>query len=829
MAERGNGGIIGPANVPTNQVATGVWNLEEQQIAKSLGAWPSDYRIQRSLRFNSADSAYLNRTPASAGNRKTWTFSAWVKRSALPGSRVTLFNCFFGSNDNSNFAFLFDENNRLAVAVHTAWLLQTSSVYRDVSAWYHVVVAVDTTQATAANRLKLYVNGTQITAFDTNNLATAVSQNMDLAVNAAQQHVIGRDDLPSNYFPGYMTEVNFIDGQALTPSSFGQTNFDTGVWEPKPYAGTYGTNGFYLNFSDNSNTTATTLGKDYSGNGNNWTPNNFSVSAGAGNDSLVDTPTPYGADTGVGGSVRGNYCTLNPLKIASTATLSNGNLDYLGGSGLTTSFGTIGVSSGKWYFEATPTGTDAVHAMIGVANDSASLTQYPGQNANSWGYYGADGNKYNSGSATAYGAAFGANDVIGVALDMDAGTLTYYKNGVSQGQAFSGLTGTLFPVVGEGGTQQTPAITANFGQRPFAYTAPSGFKALCTQNLPTPTIGATASTQAGKFFNPVLYTGNGSARSITGVGFQPDFTWIKERSSTSGNTVTDVVRGTSKNLVTEITAAEGTSTNVLTSFNTDGFSLGTDNSINENSQTYVAWNWKANGAGVTNTSGSITSTVSANTTSGFSVVTWTCPAGASDVYTVGHGLGAAPKMIIIKSRNGAYNWFTWNIGLGDNTTDYLTLNTTNAEGSSAGMWGAVGRNSAVMGFTNGVSTVANNTMVAYVFSEVPGFSKFGIYTGNGSSDGPFVYCGFRPAFVLVKRLEANNDGWYLADSKRSPENNVTKLLSPNDSAAEQTYTAFNFVSNGFKLINTGSGVNASGGTYIFAAFAEFPQKFSLAR
>ena len=256
------------------------------------------YQIQRSLRFNSSDSAYLNRTPASAGNRRTFTWSGWIKLSATGIQRVL--SASSGSADD----FLAFASDTLRFQITDSGgtpvgNLITTQVFRDYSSWYHIVVAVDTTQATASNRLKMYVNGVQVTAFST---ATYPAQNTDtLALNTAVTHYLSSTGGTNRYLNGYMTEVNFIDGQALTPSSFGQTNANTGVWEPKPYAGTYGTNGFYLNFSDNSNTTATTLGKDYSGNGNNWTPNNFSVSAGAGNDSLVDVPTAWGTDTGVGG------------------------------------------------------------------------------------------------------------------------------------------------------------------------------------------------------------------------------------------------------------------------------------------------------------------------------------------------------------------------------------------------------------------------------------------------------------------------------------------------------------------------------------------------
>lgn len=450
--------------------------------ASKTASVTAEYQISRSLRFNSADSAYLNRTPASASNQKTWTFSAWVKRAAISTTEVTV----FGKADT----YISINSNSLTVNFANGganYFMQATAVLRDPSAWYHIIIVLDTTQATAANRASMYVNGVQTTAFQLSTY-TNMAQNYDAAVNSAAAHAIGRYSgaSPSAYFDGYMTEVNFIDGQALTPSSFGETNAQTGVWQPKAYAGSYGTNGFYLNFSDNSNTTAATLGKDYSGNGNNWTPNNFSVTAGAGNDSLVDSPTSYGVDTGAGGTVRGNYCILNAIALGS-ATLTNGNLDASVGGDANGAYGTIGVSSGKWYWEVLY--VSGTNAMIGIANTITGTGAWV--NAYGWAYY-EDGAKYTNNTRSAgYGASYAANAIISVALDMDAGTLTFYKNGASQGVAYSSLSGTMTPYLGNGGG--STAYTINLGQRPFSYTAPNGFKALCTQNLSAGTITTSGS------------------------------------------------------------------------------------------------------------------------------------------------------------------------------------------------------------------------------------------------------------------------------------------------------------------------------------------------
>ena len=306
------------------------------------------YEIERSLRFNSDDSAYLNRTPSSAGNRRTWTWSGWLKKCAEDANAV-LFSRSAGSSNRyvlsvylGNFYFYSTTSGSVTLNV------QTSGKFRDPSAWYHVVFAFDTTQASANDRTKIYVNGVQQTLTYT----TQPSQNADFAINTAAEHRVGGDAGSSEWLNGYLTEVQFVDGQALDPTDFGEFD-DNGVWQPIEYAGTYGTNGFHLPFSDNSSVAA--LGTDTSGNGNTWTVNNISVTAGAGNDSLFDSPqNGTQTDTGAGGEVSGNYATLNPLNIHSAAndTISNGNLNcsMVGGSaGLAPS--TIGFSSGKFYYE----------------------------------------------------------------------------------------------------------------------------------------------------------------------------------------------------------------------------------------------------------------------------------------------------------------------------------------------------------------------------------------------------------------------------------------------------------------------------------------------
>ena len=779
----------------------------------------SSYQVQRSLRFNSADSAYLNRTPTVAGNRKTWTWAAWVKRSNLSGV-VTLFSAGTTATGGNVVTLQLSASGGTSggdvlLAFFEPGFHTSTQVFRDSSAWFHLVWAVDTTQATAANRSIFYVNGVLASA-----TGTFPPLNAQHAVNSTEAHNIGRYAYDNTrLFDGYLADVHFIDGQALTPSSFTETNGNTGQLVPKAYSGTYGVNGFRLNFSDNSAATAATLGADSSGNGNNWTPNNLSVTAGAGNDSLTDTPTSYGTDTGAGGEVRGNYATLNPLQTSNTPTLSNGNLDTNTSSATTwrNTQATFGLSSGKWYWESTMSGGPQYY-MLGVCVESKISSQYGSENG-IWMYDGR-AFKIGEGNSTSYGATYTSGDVIGVALDLTAGTISFYKNGVSQGTAFStGLSGvTVFPQFGvyffsSGNTQ-----SVNFGQRPFAYAAPSGFKALCDTNLPTPTIA-----KGSAAFNTVLYTGTGAALTPTSsLAFSPDLVWIKGRSGATDHALYDTVRGATFDLVSNSTAAETTQTQGLTAFNGNGFSVGTLAKLNTSAATYAGWCWDAGSSTVTNTAGTITSQVRANASAGFSVVTYS--AQASGTATIGHGLGIAPSLIFIKSRVAAYDWAVYHASLGNTTA--IRLNLTGAADTFSGWWNNTSPSSTV--FTTGSNYAGAGNTVAYCFAPVTGYSSFGSYTGNGSADGPFVYLGFRPAFLMMKRTNSTGN-WVMLDSKRKGYNVDNDPLYANLTNAEGTDDLADITSNGFKLRSTNADCNASGGTYIYAAFAENPFQFARAR
>jgi hypothetical protein len=340
--------------------------------------------------------------------------------------------------------------------------------------------------------------------------------------------------------------------------------------------------------------------------------------------------------------------------------------------------------------------------------------------------------------------------------------------------------------------------------------------ALNTFNLPTPTIGATASTQAGDYFNPVLYTGTGSAQSVTGVGFQPDFVWIKRRDAVGNHQLIDSNRGAGYTLQSDNTGSEDYFPTLLASFNTDGFTTTATNGA-----TYVAWNWRANqGTNVTNTAGSITSTVSANTSAGFSVVTYT-GAGTGFGASVGHGLGVKPIFVIYKRRDASSDWVVRQDISG--SMQYAYLNQTTA--FDAG--GATAPTSSVL-YLDSYLNASGGTYVAYAFADVAGYSKFGSYAGNGSTNGTFVYTGFRPKYVMAKRTNGA-DVWLVLDAARDPYNVANKFLQAQSSDAEGTVSSlFDFVSNGFKL-RTSTNPNDSGATYIYMAFAETPFNYANAR
>jgi len=843
--------------VPTQQAASGVWTVTDAAAAVKNNIWPVagvPDPISRSCRFRSSATAYYSRgVPPVVTDGKKFTWSGWVKRGSLPASYSQ--GLIDGYYNNSNFTTLFFYNDTLLFYSYSSGELaniQTTSVFRDPSAWYHVVLTFDSTNATAADRAIIYVNNVRQPTTNTTNPSLNSTGYIN-ATNSSQRLGI-RSDVP-NYFDGYMTEVNFIDGQALTPSSFGTTDSTTGAWVPMAYTGTYGANGSYVNFKDNTSTT--TLGYDYSGNANNWTANNISLTAGTTYDSMLDVPTPwvgYAATTDTTAVTRGNYCVLNPLDKSSVVTLTNGNLAYSVASG-SQCRGTLGSpTTGLWYFEHTITSSIGLYTpiIVGASTNTTALSNINNEalvlffytDSSSWQV-----RKGVSGSNTDINVSGTSYPVLGntlqIAYDSSSGKAWLGKNN-SWIDSSGGITGN--PSAGTNptftftaGQSISPALfnvgaaysgVLNCGQNPFTYTPPTGFKALVTTNLPDPTIKLGAQYMAAS-----TYTGTGAALTInngtnntTATTFQPDLVWLKRRDSASRNTLFDAVRTANKVIWSDSTDAEGTATagTGLTAFNSNGFALGTEiagtsGSTNINAGTYVGWQWKAAGSSVSNTSGSITSTVNAGTTQGFSVVTYTLN---NSTFTVGHGLGVAPSMILVKNLDTTNNWDVYHVSIGAGYR--LVLNATDAKSSSTQVWNNTAPTSTVFsGNSAWWSSPSTSRMVAYCFAEVAGYSKFSSYTGNGSADGPFVYLGFRPRYVMIKSTGVEE--WRVVDTARSTYNIQGATLYPNSSGAENSGQLLDINSNGFKIRTADGAVNGSGTTYIYMAFAENPFKYSNAR
>ena len=911
-----------------------------------------DYVISRSLKFNPNDSPSLTRTPSSVGNRKVFTISLWAKKSKIGGTYEDLFTTSTGGQ----FRFIWEPDGNLeAYSANggTTFHIDTVARFRDPNAWYHFVLSID-----AANTsVKFYVNGVELTEFVVH---TAV-QNTDTIVNTTTQHTIGYNS-SGQYFDGYLADYNFVDGQALSPTSFGK--FDTsGVWQPKEFSGSHGTNGFHLDFKDNSSNAA--LGYDAAGS-NNWTVNNLvanttpfntvgatsgllgsnivvnrpgsynfahvsssigsdpgdaaflkvnfaslgltapatitfdsyqqggggwsvvpstvytdagnttssstssgntrsntiSIPAGAtyfaippswtsasggilsngiqnlvwngtavtfydGNgDSLLDTPTNGDVtdDSGSGGQIIGNFATLNALNADNQGTLSNGNLDVTGTPGFH-GISNMGMSSGKWYAEVTGmTGGGASNYLVGVCD----ITQF--DNSNVWdafsrGYgYRNDSKKINSNNASTYGATYTTSDVIGIAFDYDNGTLEFYKNGVSQGTAFSGISRTV-----NSGTvgvvryffasfvrTSSDKITWNFGQRPFFHNAPSGFKTLCTSNI-SQTID-----DPSEYFDTKLFTGNGSTQYITGLNFSPSFVWIKQKNATRDHILLDVVRGTNKVLYSNLASRDDTYTNTLTSFDSNGFTLGGNNLSNTNTGQYVSWAWNAGSTTASNSDGDITSQVRASQASGFSIVKYTGVGGSTKA--IGHGLNNKPKFIFIKRIDASADWPSYILS----HTTYFLNTTAGSINDDNYFHGDYKPTTSV--FTVGTHASVNadgGEYIAYVWAPIEGYSEMGSFSGNSNVNGVFQYTGFKVKWLLIK--QNGTKSWQLIDAARSPTNVTDDRLFPDDTGAESTSSNFDldFVSNGFKCRANHASSNIGQQTWM--AFAEHPFKTARAR
>ena len=732
--------------------------------------------ISSSLIFNNPafnNGQYCTRTNATADDYTTYTFSCWFKRGNT--NNTTDIGLISSGSYSSPYEQLYLTSSGEVVlrndgggsnnGVHSS-----DRTIKD-NDWHHIVVS------RSGTAVAMYLDGVA-----TGTLDTAFSASVFTLNDSGAGQRLGSTERDRYDWDGYMAEVHFIDGTVYDHEDFG--NFDAnGIWIPKAVSGiTYGTNGFYLDFSDNTSTT--TLGEDQTANGNDWTLNNFATT-----DQVADSPT--------------NNCltfgTRHPV-VNGSVTLSEGNLVSLD-AGTTYglhSFTEVGFTTGKYYWEIEATDVNA-YAQIGVYNLGNSI---PNSAYGCIGYvqtgYSTDfefsSGWAGTGNVAGSGATYTDGDVIGVALNMDDQEITFYKNGVEQfTKTWSTPNIKFAPAVGDGQNATTAKFTANFGQRDFAHTVPTGFVAPTENNI-------TVDDQNLE---------------------SPDLVWIQSRGAARHSGVFDSLRGVRKLLQATSSDAESTSIGGVVDFNKNGFTLGAQDPswyYNEAGVNEVAWCWKAGGAtGVVNNAGTIPSTVSANTTSGFSIVSFSAQASAG---TVGHGLSNTPEFIILKDLDSALLWLVYHTSTG--IDGYLRLDTTAAFTSNTTTFSDAPTNQV---FSPGTGVITGNgygSMIAYCFHSVEGFSKFGKYIGGSD---PFVYLGFAPAFVMCKSTGAYH--WLIFDHKRDINLNDTSLQADSPYQETTNYGGMDFLSNGFKINSTNAALDS--GTITYIAFAENPFKYSLAR
>ena len=788
-----------------------------------------DYEINNSLRFNKDNNPHLTH-PNSFSPNSPYTVSCWVKRGKISGN-----NYVYRINSADNLSF---DSNDIINLERRGGSFQTSRVFRDTSAWYHIVVK------STSSDFKLYINGVlEQTGTATANPYSAGTFNIgNLAPGTNSSYA----------FDGYMAEWHWVDGQALGPENFGEVG-TYGDWKPIEYTGSHGSTGFYLDFSNSSS-----LGNDASANSNHFTVNNITAS-----DQVKDSPT-------------NNFPVMNNLNNQPFATtFAEGNLQMTTGGGghEPSNMATMGMTSGKWYFEVRQSsGGSNGWALIGIRGTQAGIhgaKDNPGRTADGYallgkGTHSGAQNIVNSGVYVSYGTKqdYGNGDVISVAVDLDNNKCYWAKNGVyinsanpsTNSNGFSILPveqtslGAYFPCFGDYDAASY-VFNCNFGQDGtfagnvtaggnaddndignFKYAPPAGFLSLCTANLAEPIIPS-------EHFNTVLYTGTGGARSITGVGFQPDLHWLKIRAGESkSHMITDAVRGAGKYWQSDSGGAENNDIGTVASFDADGWSFGgsTPNQFNYSGRTYVAWNWKAGTSVSSNTSGSGTAkayTTSYNADAGFSITKYEGNGTAG--HTIPHHLGAEPDMIIVKNRVGGDSAYVYSSVVGN--TQGLQLSNAGAANTTSAYWNNVSPTSSVWTVASNSGNNSNGSdYIAYCFRNIEGYSKVGSYKGNGSTDGAFVYCGFRPQFLLIKPINYG-DGWKMWDTTRGAQNGRYNQYPPGDLKPNQTNTEnfstsfnFDFVSNGFKWRGSDNSVNG-GYEYLYYAIAEQPFKHTNAR
>ena len=754
--------------------------------------------VENSALFNQVNDEQLTLTP-SAGNRRTWTLSGWFNFTLLAGRILS------AGPDGNNFTDIqHDGDGHIRFAHFDSGSgnvsLITNDFLRDYSSFGLLVVTVDTTQATASNRVKISWNG-QLVTYST---STYPSENQELDVNANVEHHIGSHPNDTSTFDGYMSEVMLqvgVAGDYTTVSNAGETI--ASELTPKSnsamiaLADAADGGSFYLDNATNPQTDASGHDNDFSN------VNTVTLSS--------HTPT-------------NRFPMLNPLD-AATFTLNNGNLGFDGTSSADwlTARATMAIpSTGKWYWEciATTSG-NAGDPHFGIVADSVN-TQYANWYQDALAYYYTTRNDTvvnNDYVGTSRGTYTGGN-ILQIAYDADTGKLHFgiQNSWINGGDPADGsdpdfttsTTPTFLPFAA---IYNNKTGSINFGQSAFAYTPPTDFLALNTDNIPDPAIA-----DPSDYFTPYIYTGDdsGTSRVFTGVGFAPNLVWTKARSSAFAHSFFDTVRGTGKYIASSYAGAEVTnpSSGYITAFGSDGytFSDGSSNRNNYNADsTYVSWNW-VEGA-----------------TPGFDIVSYT---GNATARTIAHNLGVVPEMMIVKNRADTDNWAVYHAS---NTaapaTDYLVLNANSATADDATVWNDTAPTSSVFSVGTGSLTNGNTeAMIAYVFAPVEGFSAFGPYVGNGTVNGPMVNVGFRPAFIMIKAASVAGS-WLLFDTKRDTYNAAFHLIYGQlDDAEDERHAYLDILSNGFKIRKQAEfAINDNAATYVYMAFAESPFKTANAR
>ena len=762
--------------------------------------------IANSVIFNDGDSPKLAITPSSNGNRRTWTFSAWIKRGVF-GQKA------FFSWDNTapggggGGDFRFDSSHRLQLVAGgaTSMYLISNRTFEDTSKYYHIYIKVDTTQSTASDRVEIYVDGDKITSFST---STYPSQNKDFNINNTSYETrfgaLNDNGSLTSYFDGYLAEVNFVDGTNPAVSTFGVTDTSTGRWIPKTLTGiTYGTNGFRLQFGDSS-----ALGDDTSGNTNDFTATNL-----ASTDQTTDSPTQNFA-TGLGAFQTSYAMTMSEGNLKSAATGGSGQH---GKSSSTLTFDAN--DSDGYYCEYTLNVTSGVASnfnAVAITVDREAYSVPDASNGKISGQvrYTEDGRLRTTNLAgtladiTSWGSTWGdvsTPDIIGIFVKNNK--IYFSKNGTWQNSADPNnetggmdVEGTIgnnrvrFSHIGYQSGSTYGTMTANFGQKSFAYTPPTGYKKLNQDNLPE------------------------TAKGISGL------VWTKNRDATDNHQLYDSSRGKQLVFASNTTAASTTVTDGLQKFLAGGQQIEDSDAINTAGESFVTWNWVANGGSTsTNTDGSLTSTVQANTTAGFSIVEYTGN-GGNAAATIGHGLSSAPEWMMVKFKDSVAAWSVYHKSVG--ATKRLQLNSTTTPLTDANIFNNTEPTSTVFSVGSSLNQSSVFNYIVYCWHSVEGFSKFGSYTGNGSTDGTFVYTGFRPAWVMYKNITTASQ-WVIMDTKRSAFNPVGLNLLANATSVEDdggtSQRKMDILSNGFKLrVGNYTDTNKSANTYIYMAFSLHP-------